>query len=656
MSAGRVLGLMLAGWAAGCGVGGVGDSGGSGPRQPIHRLNRLEYNNTVRDLLGTTLRPADAFPPDGESDGFDNMAEVLQLTPTLLDAYYAAARMVIDDALDDRPAYEVRRRYDELGVAGGYPVGDLWALAGNALSIQVDVPDGGVVVTLLAGASVIGPAPAPELRFELDGAAVETFAVAGTAATITPKVHELALAPGVHTLTWVPTNFVNQPVENTSNNVLVRSLAVESVALIEGPGRARLLVCDTAGGADCYAQILTTFARRAWRRPLTDSEAGELVARWNELRDGGESDDQAMRLVMRAVMTSPKFLYRARTFRDDDSGAWLDDHVLASRLSYFLWSSMPDDQLFEAADARTLASEEGLAAEVERMLADERAQGLLDGFAEQWLSTRLLAGAAPSPEVYPGFDEELRQAMIDESKRFFADFLTNGLPVTAMLAPDFAYVNDRLAAHYGMEPVGSTELVRVSSPDMARSGILTLGAWLTGESDATRSSPIRRGRWVSDRILCRPVPPPPAGLEVPPLDPQEGLSVREQLEQHRSDPACSGCHSLLDVLGMGFEEFDGVARLRTEEGVDTLGELPGGVTFEGAREMAELVDHEVFASCVTSKLLAYALGRRVGQEDLPDLEAIAARAVTEQLTLPQLMLEIVGTPAFRSPGRMEEGP
>jgi hypothetical protein len=652
----RVWTLAIAAAAAGACDGTItGPTGPDVPAQPIHRLNRLEYNNTVHDLLGTELRPADAFPPDGESDGFDNMAETLQLTPTLLDGYYAAARTVVDDALDDHPAYELLHRHDQLGVPGGYQVGDLWALAGNPVSLQVDVPEGGATVTLLAGAAQVGPAPAPELRMEVDDTVVETFVVAGTAAAIAPHVNQLTLTAGPHTVRYVPTNFVNDAVANTSNNVLVRSLGIESVATVEGPGRDLVFVCDPAAGEaePCYGQILQTFARRAWRRPLATAEDARLATLWSDLRASGETDDQALRLVMRAILTAPGFIYRARTLRDADSGQWLDDYVLASRLSYFLWSSMPDDRLLAAAADGTLASTDGLTEAVGWMLEDPRAQGLLDGFAEQWLATRLLATASPSPEVYPDFDDELRQAMVEESRQFFADFLRNGEPVTAMLEPDFAYLNDRLATHYAMPPVGSTALVRVSSPELTRTGILSLGAWLTAQSDSTRSSPIRRGRWVSDRILCKPVPPPPAGLEVPPLTGNESGSVREQLEQHRSDPACAGCHSLLDVLGMGFEEFDGIARVRTEA-VDTLGELPDGSTFEGASGMAHLVDHEVFASCVTSKLLAYALGRRVGTEDAPDIDAIAERSVAENLTLPELILAIVSTPAFRSPGRMEE--
>lgn len=627
--------------------------------QPLHRLNRLEYNNTVRDLLHTDLRPADTFGPDPEANGFDNMAAQLGLSPVLLDGYEKAARDVIADAIDERPVYRARFASAELGAAGGYPVGDLWALTGSAASVEVMIPvDGQYEIVLTAGATIVGPAPAPQASIELDGAGVDAFAVGGSAAIPETRVLALPLVAGVHTVRVVPTNWINEAAANTSNNVLVAELVVRSVETTVGPGRDLVYVCEPSGpqASSCYEAIIGTFAARAWRRPLELSEQEALLELFATVRGHGESEDDALHLVMRAVMTSPKFLYRARTFSDADSDAWLDDFVLASRLSYFLWSSMPDERLFEAARAGELASDEGLREAVGWMLADEKAQAMLDGFAEQWLATRHLATASPSPEVYPEFDEALREAMTSESKLLFGDFLSNGLPVTDLIRPSFAYRNDRLALHYGAPLVGSDELVRVPASDGERRGLLFLSAWLTAQSHAEASSPIRRGLWVSDRVLCQPVPPPPPGLEVEPIEPDGATTVREQLEKHRSDPACAGCHALLDVVGMGFEELDGVGRQILTGDIDTLGELPDGRTFEGAEELGELyADSEVFAGCLTEKLFTYAVGRAPETSDTPDLQAIAARAVAERLDLPGLVDAIVHTPAFRSPSTSAEG-
>ncbi|WAS90221.1 DUF1592 domain-containing protein [Nannocystis punicea] len=637
----------------------TGDDGPEQPAQPLHRLNRLEYNNTVRDLLGTGLRPADAFGPDPEASGFDNMAGQLHVSAALLDAYDKAARDVIADALADRPAFAASFTGDQLAVpAPGYSIGDLWALTGNVLGVQVSVPAATEAqIVLRAGAGLGGPAPAAEARLRVNGVSLPVFAVQGSSAIPAEHVQPITLAAGVHTIEVIPTNWVNLPAENTFNNIFVAALGVRSLELAPGPGRSRLYVCEPQGEGDldCYAQIVKNFAFRAWRRPLAPADELGLVDLFTRLREQGETADDALRLVMRAVMLSPRFFYRARTAADADSDGWLDDYVLASRLSYFLWSSMPDQRLFDMAAEGRLATDEGLSEAVDYMLADPKAGALLDGFAEQWLSTRHLQSFSPSPDKFPGFDDDVRAAMIAESKRFFGDFVSNGLPVAAILGPDFAWRNDRLATHYGLPPVGSSELVRVPVGDGERRGLLSLGAWLTATSDAEHSSPIRRGRWLSEKLLCTPVAPPPPGLMFEPPDLGGAGSVREALEKHRSDPTCAGCHALLDVLGIGLEEYDGVAQPVIDPNLDNLGELPDGRTFEGAAELAELyADSEVFVGCLTRKLFTYAAGRPLALYDADYLDEIAAAATAERHTLGELIDAIVHTPAFRSPAALGE--
>lgn len=625
--------------------------------QPMHRLNRLEYNNTVHDLLGTSLRPADAFAPDTEADGFDNMAAALQLTPGLLDSYYAAARAVVDDALDDRPAFDFVWNAADLVVPGGYPVGNVVSLEGNPFTVQATAPAGGASLVLLAGGSfTAGNAAAPTMNVVVDGFPVADFTVGGSPANPAPHAYPVVLTEGAHTITFTPTNFVKDPAANTGNNIFVMRVSLRSDGLVQGPGRERILICDTTVlPADaCYKRIIEHFAARAWRRPITAAESDELTSLWAKLRQGegtlaGETDDQALRLVMRAVLVSPKFLFRVRTVRDNDQEGWLDPYVLASRLSYFLWSTMPDERLTLAAESGALSNEAGIVQTVTWMLADEKSNGLLDGFAEQWLSTRRLMSARPSAERFPEFDEPLRQAMAAESKAFFRDLLTNGAPVASILDPGALYLNDRLAAHYGLPAVGSTDTVRVESDGTRPTGIFALSAWLTAESDPDRSSPIRRGRWLSDHVLCDPVPPPPPGLKVDPIPFTNDSTVRAQLELHRSNPACATCHSRLDVLGMGLEEFDGIGRLRAEPGIDTLGELPGGVPFAGAAALSQGIDSERVVACMTSKLFSYALGRGTLPTERTDIATIAATAVADGVTLPELITTIVLTPAFHAP-------
>jgi len=629
------------------------------PWTPMHRLNRLEYNNTVRDLLGTALRPADAFGPDPEANGFDNMAEQLKVSPSLIDAYDQAARAVIIDALEPQPAFRVGFAGDELAVDGGYPIGDLWALSGKTLTVSVDVPaltEAEIVLT--GGMNVGGAAPAPEARLEVDGEAFPVFAVQGSAAVPTAHVQPISLTPGTHTIALVPTNYVNKAAENTFNNVFVLGLEVRSIELIPGPGHSRVYVCEPAGDADeaCYSQVIRTFAARAWRRPLSADEEATLLALWAEIIDEGEGAEAALRLVMRAVMLSPKFFYRARTRVDADSDPWLDDYVLASRLSYFLWSSMRDDRLMDMAAEGLLATDEGLSEAVEFMLEDPRATALLDGFAEQWLALRHLDAYGPDPDTFPSFNEPVRAAMTEESRLFFADFLANGEPVSSFILPDFIYRNDVLAAHYGDGEVDSAAMIRMPAGGEDRRGLLALGGWLTATSHADHSSPIRRGRWLSERLTCIPVPPPPPGLEFEPPLLGGADSVREALEKHRENPGCANCHIFLDIVGIGLEEYDGVGAPVADPDVDNLGELPDGRTFNGAAGLAEHYAHsEDFVECFSSTLFTYAVGRQPKSGDVATLKTIAKEATSVGATLPELIDALVHTPSFRSPAPLDPG-
>jgi len=642
-------------------AGSSGDTSGSGgedegqaPAQALHRLNRLEYDNTVRDLLGTTLRPSESFGPDAEANGFDNQAEQLLLSSSLIDAYDVAAREVIDATLNSVPVFSALFEDESLTVPGGYAVGSLWALSGNALSVSVTVPVAmDAQIVLSAGAGVVGPAPAAEALLRIDGVDQPAFAVEGSAATRSIRTDPVFLEAGEHTIALVPTNHINDAAGNTSNNIFVESLQVRSVDLESPPGRALVYICEpvAAGDVSCYEYIISNFATRAWRRPVGDDEVLGLMGLWEDLVAAGESPEQGLRLVMRAVMLSPKFFARMRTDQDDDGDGWLDDYVLASRLSYFLWSSMPDARLFEMAAQGRLTSEEGLSEAVAFMLDDPKAQALRDGFAEQWLSTRHLVGYVPSPDAYPGFDDALRSAMIEESKAFFGDFLTNDAPLRELLDPSFAFRNDRLAAHYGLPAVGGEAMVRVPAGPGERRGLLTLGAWLTATSGPDHSSPIRRGQWVTDRVMCVSPPPPPPGVEFEPPEFGGDEPVRDALERHRADPGCASCHALLDVVGIGFEEYDGVAAPVLDPNVDNVGELPDGTTFAGADSLAELyADDPRFLSCVTTKLFTYALGRPADNaHDEVSLEALVQDASESGYDLRQLIDGLVHTPSFRSP-------
>ncbi len=659
------------GSSAGGGSGEAGESDSDGEDavevivEPLHRLNQLEYDNTVRDLLGTTLTPAQFFPPDPATEGFDNVAEGLTLTPQLMDLYASAARDVANDALLVRPRYAIEigaRAHAEQTGQGGNAFDWGWSLprggGSGALAFDIELAQAeDVTISILAGGDAVGR-PTPEMGVQVDGVEVGHWVVTSLPSTPAVYTTTTAIAAGPHAVRITFPNGDDQPAENVFNSLVVGYLDIESAALFTPPGRAMVFTCEPSEQLDprpCYHEIVTAFAERAWRRPLEGDEAEELVALWERLAVKERGDD-AVLLVVRAILMSSKFLYRPSfplpddELDDDADLVPLDDYVLASRLSYFLWSSMPDDALIDAAAAGELRSEEGIRGQVRRMLDDPKADGLRRGFAAQWLSTRTFARHQPDPTLFPMFDEPLRAAMIAEAELFFADFLTNGLPIGEMMTADFGFSNDRLASHYGMPLPGSTEPIEVELGDGDRRGLLTQGAWLVATSASTRTSPVNRGRWILDQLLCNPVPPPPP--DIPPLEPPEpGETVRETLAKHRENDVCAGCHDQLDPAGLGMEGFDPVGVVRVLDNgapIDESGAIPPGTPFVGAAELAELLSGDPrFVGCLTQKLYGYALGRKFEPEDGPIVADIGDALAAEGESLDALIELIAISPGFR---------
>ncbi|MDH3727767.1 MAG: DUF1592 domain-containing protein [Myxococcales bacterium] len=504
-----------------------GDVGAIGA-QVMHRLNRTEYRNTVRDLLGTQLDPAASFPADDVSLGFDNIAQVLTVSPLQVELY--------DQAAED-------------------------------LTLE-------------------------------------------------------ALTTGI---------------------------------------RDSIVFCDP-NVATCRDDIFRELASRAWRRPTTDAEIVRLQQLFDVALSEGEGVEQGLELAIRGILLSPHFIYRPEL--DDDPTSTephsLNDYELASRLSYFLWSTMPDAALFDAAASGRLRDEAGLRAEVDRMLSDPKAQSLVDNFAGQWLRIRSLDDHVPDYATFPEWDESLKNSMSHETKLFFGDFLRGDVPMDQLLLTDFTYMNDRLAAHYGLPFDLGPELERVSlGPTDSRFGLLTLGSLLTVTSAPTRTSPVKRGVWILEQLLCSEPPPPPPGVEGLPQDGMSGGTLREQLEQHRADPTCASCHNVMDPLGLGLEHYDGIGAYRTEDQgfpVDASGELVTGETFIDGREMAALIQQDTrFDVCVVEKLFLYALGRPMGSSEHPFLEEIAESFAQSGAELPELIKLIVTSEPFRTRrGTLEE--
>lgn len=623
----------------------------AGAQASLHRLNRLEYNNSVAELLGTSLRPADTFPPDASVEGFDNVAEALSISPALMDRYVGAAATLIEDAFASRPVFE--DRFEENDPRLTYTVdrdanriGGIVRLRGGSAAGEFEVTTAGPHSLVVGSQGLVnGTAAAPRMRVSVAGQDFD-FDVPRTAGD---TGFSIELAAGRHPISVQALNFEENAAENRGNDIMFDYAVIRSDALVEGPARRLVMTCDPAASSECASTIIHGFARRAWRRPITSDEANTLDQLMSTFQGNGENAEESIKLALRSILTSAKFIYRYRSLEDKNSDTLVDPWVLASRLSFFIWSSTPDERLLRAAEDGTLASAEGVRQTVSWMLADPRATALADGFAEQWLDLRHLGVAAPSPDTYPEFNEAVRGSMVLESKLFFLDYVENRAPLASMLEPDFAYRDATLAAHLGLEqPIGDGfERVTVASGD--RRGILSLNAWLTARSDSTHPSPIKRGSWIADNILCAPVPPPPAGLVIGQLMEAEGeLTLRQSLELHRDNPTCASCHSHLDVLGMGFEVFDGVGRSIVDPALDSQGELPLGQAFRGADEMAAAMDRSAFVSCVSSKLLAYALGRTLTEEDRESFASLPESTLLT-LTLPDLVTAIVLSPAFSEP-------
>ena len=674
---GPVVSAADSGGGAGTGAGGgTGPGASSAPlaSELLHRLNRLEYDNTVRELLGTSLTPASDFPPDSNLEGFDNLAEGLSLSPSLMDLYAGAARDLAEAALHVAPRYREYFEAKALGKAPGYGYGaSAFTLADSVLTTKLTLAEAEKVTITVPAGGTASKAPQPIMSIQVDGAAPQTFTVEAPPSAPKPFGFTTDLAAGPHTVIVKCDNYVNMPGDNITNQLVVSSVEAKSEAQVVPASRAKIYSCEPAQSPDaeaCYQRIVTGFAERAFRRPLTPSESESVLALWKKLRSH-ENDDEAVSLIVRALLVSPNFLYRpsfklANVQSADTHGLVpLDDYTIGSRLSYFLWSSMPDAVLFDAAKAGALQNDAGLSSAVKRMLADPRASALQESFAAQWLNARPLAQAAKDPAKYPDFDEPLRAAMIDEVKQFFGAFLRADLPVARMLDPGFGFVNDRLAKHYGLPLPGTDQLTRVTLPAGARGGLLFQGAWLTASSEANRTSPVKRGRFLLERILCRSVPPPPP--DVPAFkDPEGEVTMRERLAEHRKSPACAGCHNLLDPVGLGLEELDGIGSLRTVEAgapIDTSGGVPidanavsAGVPYNGGLELiARLKDDPRFARCLTQKLYGYALGRNLDSGDQPYWEAVADAGSSQQ-TLNQLVSAIALSPAFRRQTAVEAAP
>ena len=670
-------------------------------RPQLHRMNRAEYRNAVRDLLALDA-DVSALPADDSTFGFDNIADALGVSPLLLESYVTTARKISRLAVGSPviPTVTTTHKTPEdltqdyhlrelpLGTRGGIRVSEYFPVDAE-YEIRVRL-------RRTAVGTIRGIGEEHILELTLDGERIGVFPIGSEDAYTAIVANEqnpgqtasraftadegmrirLPIPAGPHEIVAA---FVGKPAalsEETRkpflrsfvNSNSRRGLPDVDRVLIAGPfdpqrpedtpSRQRIFTCRPAGLDDavpCARSILSRLGRLAYRRPLETAEIDRLLAFYEQ----GSRDDgfeSGVELALRFMLASPQFIFRLETEPDDvrpGSVYALSDLDLASRLSFFLWSSIPDEELLSVAERGGLGAPGELRRQVRRMLTDPRASALVENFAGQWLYLRNLANTNPHPPSFPDFDDNLRRALQRETELFFESIMAEDRSILELLTADYTFVNERLARHYGMPGIYGDRFRRVAVTDEARRGILGHGSILTVTSYATRTSPVLRGKWILENLLGAPPPPPPP--DVPDLEDNAsaaGLSIRGRLEQHRANPACAACHARMDPYGFGLENFDAIGRWRTiDDGdpIDASDVLPDGTAFNGPSELraAILRRPDSFIETFTRKLMTYGVGRGMEYYDAPAVRRVVRAAAREDYRFSAFVEGIVASDTFR---------
>lgn len=640
----------------------------------ISRLNRSEYNNTVRDLFGTSMKPADTFPEDDFGFGFNNISSVLSVSLLHLEQYDQAAQALAEEALGEAESVgesSVIFEAETLTATAGAASGESWNLWSNGvLAVPVNIShSGSYEITVRAGQTAAGTEDA-RMEINVDNANLQGFDVSASSSNMDAYSFTTPLTAGAVDLGVEFTNdFYDETVEPAEDrNLLIDWIEVRgpigAVSQADGINRD-VIACDPAQSDDllgCATDTITSFGAKAWRRPLTTTEITTLTGIYQYAENETGSFHEAMKQTLRAILLSPNFIFRPEMDASPTSATpqALNAYELASRLSYFLWSSMPDEELFDLAADGTLTQEAVLRAQVQRMLADEKAQTLVENFAVQWLQFDRVLEANPDTSLYPGFNSALVDAMRQETRLFVEELIETNAPISQIFNANYTYLNSTLANHYGVAGVSGNELQRHVWADSSRKGIFGHASVLTATSHPARTSPVKRGVWVLKALLCDEPPPPPPGVEnIETTAPGDGLSTRERFELHRNrDTICFACHSVMDPIGFGLENFNPVGQWRISDNgvsIDPSGSLPDGSSFNSASEMAgTLADSYRLPMCFAQHLTTYALGRGVKaltreseNPDYPLIYDIYQKTEANGHRIKDIIEEIVVSDAFR---------
>jgi hypothetical protein len=664
-------------------------------RSSLHRLNRAEYGNAVRDLLGLTVDISEFLPADDEGYGFDNIADVLRTSPSLLEQYLGASRKISELAVGDLQTLPVSTVYrapadsPHFTNLPGLPPGTRGGmLIEHNFPLDAEYEFNSYLVRNIVG-YMTGLEWPHTFAISIDGEEVFSAQVGGEEDNLRSDTNfaEAADAIDARLKTRIPVKAgrhqvavtfydkngaeTHEPLELHSRNLDLQDMVgmpMLDYTDIIGPfnttgrgdtaSRRTIFSCypmTTAEQEPCARDILSRIGQRAYRRPLADTDLALMMSFYQDGLAKGSFDDGIM-TALRFVLASPQFLFRSEPDPEQVApGAVypLSDLALASRLSFFLWSSLPDDELLELAAANRLREPKTLDQQIARMLRDPRAEALVDNFAAQWLFLRNLKSINPDTRSFPNFDDKLRQAFRTETSMFISSIIHGDASIIDMLDADYTFVNDRLAEHYGIPQVYGSHFRRVHITDPNRRGLLGQGSVLTVTSYPNRTSPVLRGKWVLENIIGAPAPAPPPN--VPALTENApglaALSVRARLEQHREDPVCASCHAVMDPLGFSLENFDAIGRYRVRDAsgaIDASGELADGTPVSGVPSLnAALLEHpEYFAETFTEKLLTYALGRGLEPYDMSVVRQIVRQAEPDNYRFSAIVRGIVQSVPF----------
>ncbi|MEP6714146.1 MAG: DUF1592 domain-containing protein [Terriglobia bacterium] len=637
-------------------------------RVTARRLNRNEYRNTIHDLLAVDFRADKTFPTDDSGYGFDNISDILAISPVLMEKYLSAAETIASRAMGADPLPK-----KPIEASADLKTKTLRRLDFSTVEATQRVDfDGDYTVRFGFPGERTADAKPVKMGFWMDGQLLKTIEVEMKPSKLvyfnpfSDAEFKVYLPEGDHLFRagFIDDDFVKtlkdaKEAYSDKKNKYIGSITFVGpfASTVEKASRKKILICDPKTGQACVQKIVANLAHHAYRRPVTPAEVAGLMKFVAMAKAQGQSTEQGIQLALEAMLVSPQFLFRTERDAnptDPEKSHRVSDVELASRLSYFLWSSMPDDELLNVAEAGKLKDATVLDAQVRRMMTDKKAAAFADNFAGQWLEIRNLDSIKPDPVKFPAWTPELKEAMRTETNMFFQDVLTENRPISDFINAKYTFLNEMLAKYYGIDGVKGPDFRRVDLTTDQRGGILAQGSVLAVSSYPSRTSPTIRGKYILNNILGTPPPPPPP--DVPALDDSKvgaEVSLRKQLEAHRANPVCASCHSKMDVLGFGLENYDAIGKWRTADGkfpIDISGSLPNGKSFQTAAGMRAILMDSMpqISHCLIEKVMTYALGRGMQAYDNRTIEQINKSMAADGYHFQTMIFEVVHSLPFQS--------